>query len=45
MIPVPHNQTQIINEIDKYFYSNEAKIDEPQILKEKIQKILDKYLK
>ena len=44
-LPIPENQEIIIQEIDSYFYSTEAKIAEPIELKKHIQKILDKYLK
>ena len=45
MIPVPQNQNDIIKELDEYFYSTEAKLKNPDIVRQKLQAILDKYLK
>ena len=45
MIPIPTTQKIIVEELDRYFYSTEAKIDPPDIMKQRLQKILDKYLK
>lgn len=45
MIPIPENQELIIKELDAYFYSTEAKIDNPGVVQQKLQTILDKYLK
>ncbi len=45
MIPVPENQDIIIEELDSYFYSTDAKIESPDTVREQIQAILDKYLK
>ena len=45
MIPVPQNQDDIVKELDEYFYSTDAKIDNPDIVRQKLQTILDKYLK